>query len=73
MSKKRANALIEFGADNVLEFASLRIRLSIRNGKSICKKTLRQPPPPNDISSASLAAFGQFHLRLAHVYEADDS
>src|SRR6266705_2099954 len=35
MPEERADTLVQFGADDVFEFAGLRVRLGIVNGKSV--------------------------------------
>ena len=38
MAKERADALVQFRADDVLEFAGLRMRFGIVDGKSVLEK-----------------------------------
>jgi len=52
MTEKRADALIEFGADDVLEPACLRMSLGVVYGKSIFEETFRQPMPADDAPRA---------------------
>jgi len=63
MAKERADALIEFGTDDVLEPACLCMGLGIVYGKSVFEEAFRQPMPAH-YASRALAAHRR-KLRLA--------
>ena len=63
MAEERADALIEFRADDVFEPAGLRVSLGIVDGKSVFEEAFSQPMPAHDAPRA-LAAHRR-KLRLA--------
>ena len=63
MAEERADALIEFGADDVFEPACLRVRLSIVDGESVFEEAFSQPMPAHDATRA--LASHRRKLRLA--------
>ena len=75
MAKKGANALIEFGADDVLEPACLCVSLGVVDGKSVFEETFGQPMPAHHTACALAAhrcklrfAISQFdQMPLAHA------
>lgn len=64
--QKRADFLVEFGADDVLELTSVRIRFGFGNRKSIGQQSFCEPPPPNDVASPCAASLRQSQLAFAH-------
>ena len=69
MTQKSADALIEFGADDVFEFAGLGVGLGIIDGESIFEKALCKAMAAHHIASAAIAGFGQMHVGVAHLHE----
>ena len=63
MAEERADALIEFGADDVLELAGLRVRFGVVNGKCVLKQALRETMAADYVARA-LASQG-CELRFA--------
>ena len=63
MPEERADALIQFGADDVFEAAGLRVRFGVVDSERIFEEPLGQPMPAHDASGA-LAAYGR-KLRFA--------
>jgi hypothetical protein len=63
MAEKRAYALIQFGADDVLELAGLRVRFGVVNGKCVLKQALREAMAADYVARA-LASHG-CELRFA--------
>ena len=66
MAEKRADALIEFGADDVLEPACLRMSLGVVYGKSIFEETFRQAMSAHDTSCALAAHRRKLRLAVLH-------
>jgi hypothetical protein len=58
MAEKSADALIEFGADDVFELAGLRVGFGIVDSESVFKKALGETVPANHVASATAASFG---------------
>ncbi len=56
MSQKRTDALIQFGRNDVLEFACLRVRFGVVNREGVLEKPLRKPVPTNHVTRAISAA-----------------
>jgi len=64
MAEEAADALVEFGADDVLELASLRVRLGIVDRKRVLEKPLGQPMTAHDIASAAAASRRQLYFTV---------
>ena len=62
VTQEAADALVQFGADNVFKFASLAVRFVICNSESVFEQALRQAVPPHHITRATLPAIGQLNL-----------
>src|SRR5260370_3366605 len=62
--EERANALVQLRADDVFEFAGLRVRLGIVNGKSVLEESLGEAVTAENGSPAagSPAAYVDFPL-----------
>ena|ERR1700676_3554454 len=69
MTEKGADALIELGADDVFEFAGLRVRLGIIDGESIFEKALCEAMTPYHVAGAAITGLGEMHIRVAHLHE----
>src|SRR5229473_7479611 len=70
MPEERANALVQFRADDVLELAGLRVRLGIVNGKSVLEEALGQAVTAHDVAG-TLAAHGcKLHFPVLHLHQA---
>ena len=55
MPEKRANLLLEFRADNVLEFAGVRVGFGADDGECVGEKPLGKPVAADHIARAILA------------------
>ena len=69
VAQKSANALIEFGADDVFEFAGLGVGLGIINGEGVFEKALCEAMTADYITSATAAGVGELHGGVAHLDE----
>jgi hypothetical protein len=56
MTQKTADALVEFGADNVLKFAGLRMRFVIVDAKCVLEESLGQTVAPHYVARAVSSA-----------------
>ena len=70
MAKERTDTLVKFRANDVLEFAGLRIGFGIGDRKRIGEKALCQTTAADDVASAALPAIGQPHLGILHIHKA---
>src|SRR5437899_2751380 len=70
VSEKRANALVQLRADDVLKLAGLRMRLGIIDGKSVFKKALGETVTTNNVARP-LATYGrELHFPVLHLHQA---
>ena len=65
MAEKSADALIEFGADDVLELAGLVVSLGVVDGKCVFEKTLGQTISPDDVTRAAASRERQLHFTVS--------
>ena len=77
MAEKGANALVEFGADDVLEFASVRIGFRFGDRKCVGEQPFCETTAANDVARAMLARFGECNFAItldeqAEVLQARD-
>ena len=72
MAEEAANALVELRADDVLEFAGLRIGLGIGNSKRVCEEVLSEAATANNITSATLVAVSQLNFGIVHGDQTHD-
>src|SRR5690348_1418293 len=72
MAEKRADALVEFRADDVLEFAGLRIGLGVWDRKSVSEEALGETAAADDIAGAALTAVGEGNFGIVSGDEADE-
>jgi hypothetical protein len=71
MAEERADALVQLGADDVLEFAGLRMRLGILDGKCVLEETLGQAVAADD-AARTLAAHGsELYFAVCHLYQVE--
>jgi hypothetical protein len=68
MTEKSADALIEFGADDVFEFACLGVGFGIIDGESIFKKALREAMTAHYVASATAAGVSEMNGGVAHFH-----
>ena len=69
MTEKRADALIELGADDVFELAGLRVGLGIIDGEGIFEKALCQEVTPHNIASSAITGLSEMHIAVAHLHK----
>src|ERR1700722_18215695 len=62
MTEERADALVELGANDVLEFAGVRVGFGIGDRKCIGQQAFCQAPPAHDIARAIFAVGGERDL-----------
>ena len=65
MPKERANARVEFRADDVLEPAGLCVRFGFVNGKSVLEQTLGQTMAANHVARALASSWSQLRFPVA--------
>ncbi len=58
MAKEAADALVEFRADDVLEFAGLGVRFVVVNPKRVFEQALGQTMAPHHVARAAFSAIG---------------
>ena len=71
MAKKSANALVELGADDVFEFAGLRMRFGVVDGKSVLEEALGEAVAADDVACAPAAHGRELHFSILHFHEAE--
>jgi hypothetical protein len=62
-----ANALVQLRADDVFEFAGLRMRLGILNGKSVFEEPLGQAVTADHVACALAAHGRKLHFPVLHL------
>jgi len=68
VSEESTDALIEFWADDVLEFAGLRVRLGIVDGKSVLEEPFGEPVTPDDVARTLVAYGRELHFPVLHLH-----
>ena len=69
MAQEAADALVEFWADDVLEFAGLRMRFVVVNAKRVFEQALSKPMSSHHVARATLSAIGQPDFVVPHTYK----
>ena len=64
MAEECADALIQFGADDVLELAGLRVRLGVVDRKCVLKQPLGEAMTPDDVARALASHGGELRLSI---------
>ena len=72
VAEKCADALIQFGADDVLEFAGLVMRFRIVDGERVFEQPLGQAMSAHHIAGAAAARICELHIAFAHIPRASD-
>src|SRR5579863_8523044 len=65
VAQKAANALVQLGRNDVLEFASLVARFGIFNRERVLKQPLRETMTPHHLARPSAAGRRQVHFAVA--------
>jgi hypothetical protein len=61
MAKERADALVEFRADDVFELAGLAMRFMVVNAEGVLEKALGEAVTANDVARTALSAVGELN------------
>jgi hypothetical protein len=67
MAEKRADALIQLWADDVLELAGLRMHFGFVDGKSILEEALREAMAPDNVSRAPASHRSELRFPILKV------
>jgi hypothetical protein len=70
VAKKSADALVEFLADDVFEFAGLRVRFGVVDGKRVLEEALGQAVTADYVASALAAHGRELDLSILHLHQA---
>ena len=79
MAEEAADALVQFGADDVFELASLTVRFVVVNAEGVFEEAFRETVTADDIAGAALATVGQFDMAIgfdmdqAEIFHASQS
>jgi hypothetical protein len=65
MAEERADALIEFGSDDVFETAGLQVRFGVFDGKSIGEEAFGKTMAADYIAGAARTGFGEMNFSAA--------
>src|SRR5437016_14283016 len=68
VSEERANALVQLRTDDVFEFAGLRVRLGIVDGKSVLEEALGQAVAADDVARTLAAHARELHFPVLHLH-----
>ena len=69
VAKKSADALVEFGADDVFELAGLRVRFRVVDGKSVFEEAFGQAVAAHNTTSALAADGRELYFPVLHLYQ----
>ena len=72
MAEEIANPFVELGADDVLEFAGLGVRLCIGDGKRVREQSFGEASAAHDVASASLARNSEIDFGIVNRDEAEN-
>jgi len=79
MAEEAANALVEFGRDDVLEFAGLTVGFVVVDAERVLEEALGEAMTADDVAGAAFATIGQLDLAIgenvneAKVFHAGES
>ena len=62
VAQEAADALVEFGTNNMLEFACLGARLTVVDSEGVRKQAFRQPMTTYHVARPAFSAFRQYDL-----------
>jgi hypothetical protein len=68
VSEECTNALVQLGADDVFEFAGLRVGLGIVDRKSVLEQALGQAVTPDNVACALAARERELHFPVLHLH-----
>jgi hypothetical protein len=69
MPKEGADALVEFRADDVLEFAGLRVRFGVVNRESVLEETLGEAMAADNVAGALASRGGELRFAILKRYQ----
>src|ERR1700676_444393 len=69
MAEKRANALIQLRADDVLELASLRMHFGFVDGEGVLEEALRKEMAADDVARALPPHRGELRCSVLEIHE----
>ncbi len=69
VSQEGTDALIQFGADDVFELASLAVRFVVVDAKCVFEEAFGQAVATNDISGATRTSFGEIYGAIFQIDE----
>jgi hypothetical protein len=69
MTQEAANALVQLGRNDVLEFAGLVACLGVVDGKRIFEQPLRKTMTPHHVARAAAARRRLVHFAIAQRYQ----
>jgi hypothetical protein len=64
MTEECADALVQLRADDVFEFAGLRVRFGIVNRESVFEKTFGETMPADDVAGALASHGGKLRFAI---------
>src|SRR5258708_19848800 len=67
VAEEAANALVQLGTDDVLEFAGLVARFGVVDRERVFEQTLRETMPAHNVARAAAARRGQLHFPLPPI------
>jgi hypothetical protein len=68
VAQESADALVEFGADDVLEFAGLGLRLGVVDGEGILEEALGEAMTANNVASAAASVGRELYFAVVHFH-----
>jgi len=69
VSQEGANALVELRADDVFEFAGLRVRFGFVDGESVFEEALGQAVAADDVARSLAAQGRELHFAILHGHQ----
>ena len=69
MAEERADALVEFGADDVLEFAGLIVGFGIFDGECVLEQSFGQAVAAHDVAGSARARVGQLDVAVEGLHQ----
>ena len=67
MAEKGADALVQFGADDVFEFAGLRVGFGIVDGEGVLEEALGEAVAADNVASTTAAHGSKLHFTVSQL------
>ena len=64
VAEESADALVEFGGDDVLEFAGLRVGFGVVDGEGVFEEALGEAMTADDVAGALAAGGSEMHVAV---------